>query len=88
MKFNERQHQAKAQRNETFVQALNELTTSYYEWQTIALFYAALHYLQAYFSAKTGYYPETHQDRDREILRDAKLSSIYNDYRELKQPIY
>lgn len=85
MKFNEKQHIVKARRNETFCEALGTMEPPYYEWQTIVLFYAALHYLQAYFSAKTRHYPTTHQDRDQIIPTDVKLQSIYNHYRELKQ---
>lgn len=85
MKFSETQHTMKAQRNETVCDALGALDPPYYEWQTIAVFYAALHYLQAYFTAKTRYYPTTHQDRDQEIYNDTNLRSIYNHYRELKQ---
>jgi hypothetical protein len=85
MKFNEKQHIAKAQRTEAFCDALDTLDPPYYEWQTVAVFYAALHYLQAYFSAKTRYYPMTHQDRDQGIANDVKLNPIYKHYRELKQ---
>ncbi|HUG82488.1 MAG TPA: hypothetical protein VML01_12545 [Bryobacterales bacterium] len=47
------------------------------------MFYAAVHYVQAYF-VKNGYTYQTHTTRDSAIGRDQQISSIYNDYRELQ----
>ncbi len=83
-KFPPGRHLQKAQVNEQFSIELSQLATAHRDWQIVAVFYAAVHLLQAYFTAKTIYYPQTHQERDDLILRDPRLSVIYNDYRELK----
>ena len=51
-------------------------------------FYAALHYVEAYFCkyppVSSIPYRENLEKRDSNIKRDARLSIVYNDYRELK----
>lgn len=84
-KFSKTQHAQKAQRNQEFSEKIGELSSPYYEWQVTVIFYTALHYLQAYFSDKTKYYPQTHEERDGLILKTTPLTPIYDNYRELKQ---
>ncbi len=47
------------------------------------LFYAALHYVDAYLAAKP-LHPPSHASRDNEIQNNGSLSAIYKDHRRLK----
>lgn len=84
-KFSSNSHLQRAQHNRTFSETVQATINDYDDWQVIAIFYAAIHVLQAYFSAKTSEYPQTHQNRDDLLLRDRNLTPIYKEYRELKQ---
>ena len=84
-KFSPKLHQAKAAHNRQFAAAVATLENGYQDWQTIALFYAAVHLVQGYFVAATSIYPQNHQDRDEAILNDPHLRPIYKQYRELKE---
>jgi hypothetical protein len=76
------QHRAKAENNEFFI---SELDNPFWDWAITATFYAALHYVEAYFANKApALHPATHQMRDNYINSDAKLRSIYIDYRQLE----
>lgn len=77
------QHLATANANETFAHSLDRTTTVRAEWAITILFYAAVHYIQAYF-AKVGRIYTLHKTRDSAIQRDPNLSRIYVDYRELE----
>jgi vancomycin permeability regulator SanA len=48
-----------------------------------ANFYAALHYVQAYFAAQKITF-KLHTNRATAIARDPKLKAIYQDYREMQ----
>lgn len=85
IKFSDVKHLQKAERNKLFAMDVAQLHDPYFDWQVIALFYAAVHTLQAYFTSKTQYYPQTHQERDDLIYTDRNLRPIQRDYRELKQ---
>lgn len=84
MKFNEAHHLRKADHNHHFAADVASLEDSYQDWRVTATFYAALHVLQAYFTAKTQLYPTKHQERDHHIQSDPLLQVIWDDYRELK----
>jgi hypothetical protein len=76
------QHRAKAENNEFLG---TELGNPFWDWAVSGNFYAALHYVEAYFAnRKPPLHPATHQLRDSHIHADAKLSAIYVDYRQLK----
>jgi hypothetical protein len=47
------------------------------------IFYAALHYVDAYLAGK-NMHPLSHEQRDREVENNGSLSGIYPDYRRLK----
>jgi hypothetical protein len=47
-------------------------------------FYAALHYVQAYFASGTGKAPTTHYRRANSIQRDMSIAGAYDDYRYLE----
>jgi hypothetical protein len=76
------QHRAKAENNEFLT---TELDNPFWDWAVTANFYAALHYVEAYFgSRKPPLHPATHQLRGSHIHADAQLSAIYVDYRQLE----
>jgi hypothetical protein len=47
------------------------------------LFYAALHYIDAFLAGK-NMHPMDHAHRDEEIHNNGSISDIYRDYRRLK----
>lgn len=83
MKFPKQSHLKKAQTNKEFSEEISLLRNSHNDWQVVAIFYAAIHLLQAYFTEKTKNYPQTHQ-RDHLVLTDPQLKVIRYQYRDLK----
>ncbi|QNI31867.1 hypothetical protein H7849_23010 [Alloacidobacterium dinghuense] len=81
MLFTKDEHEQKAIENEKFAQTLPS-SVSGVEWAITATFYAAVHYVQAYF-AKSGRSFSSHGARAAAILKDGAISSIYNDYQDL-----
>jgi hypothetical protein len=76
-------HKAKAEHDKQFVDSLELSTTPYLDWAITALFYAALHFVEAYFATMKRHSPD-HRTRDSAIQRDSRIKSLYNDYNELK----
>lgn len=76
-------HIEQAKSNERLAEHLAR--SPYADWRCTALYYAALHYIQAYFS---GLNPpqvfERHALRDEAIRLNRSLKAIRNDYRSLK----
>ena len=81
MKYDKEEHRKKAIEIELFSDALPD-TTSGIEWAITAQFYAALHYVAAYFALSNQFHA-SHGTRLRAIDKDTTLSSIYNDYQSL-----
>jgi len=76
------QHRDKAIHNEDFVAELNN---PYWDWAITATFYSALHYVEAFLACKPiPIHSRNHEVRDDNIQRDALLTRIYDDYRQLK----
>jgi len=76
------EHKSKAEQNEYFVSTLGN---PFFDWQVTALFYSALHYIQAYFAAKgISPPPSTHTIRNNHVANTPQLAPIYVDYRELQ----
>jgi hypothetical protein len=76
------QHLEKAVHNEDFVKEINN---PYWDWATTTSFYAALHYIEAFFARKTPpVHSRNHEVRDDNVHRDPTLRKIYDDYRQLK----
>ncbi len=71
------EHREKAEHNEFFVKNVGN---PFFDWQVSGTFYAALHYVDAYF-ATLNIHPHTHGERTS--LVDIRLTTIYVDYREL-----
>lgn len=57
--MNTDEHLAKARRNERFLEAINEVQPPYHEWVVVVAFYAAVHYVDAFFALRDTH-PETH----------------------------
>jgi hypothetical protein len=77
-------HLTKAVCNETFADSLNLVGRTEAEWALTALFYAALHYVEAYLSRQFGFHSGTHESREKAINKDARLRRAYVEYAELK----
>ncbi|HYX53539.1 MAG TPA: hypothetical protein VE783_08805 [Candidatus Limnocylindrales bacterium] len=76
-------HIQQAKHNEALAQYLEG--APYPDWRSTAYFYAALHYVQAYFVSRTP--PQNfkkHSDRDTAIESDGRIGGIWSDYRSLK----
>ncbi len=74
-------HLRQAERNERVASHL----TAFPDWQIVALFYAALHYVDAYLTHRLGDqgHPTSHQTRLRFVAPDSALTTVYQQYREL-----
>lgn len=72
-------HLAKAEHNEDFVK---DIGNPYFDWQVVGLFYAAMHYIEAYL-AKNNLHSPDHTIRTSVVQKEQKLRGIYVDYREL-----
>lgn len=81
--FTAAEHLGKARENEEFARSLGTTTRCSIEWSVTANFYAALHYVQAYFAARQITF-KLHTNRATALARGAKLNGIYQDYRELQ----
>ncbi len=74
-------HIAFAEHNEKFVGSFDLDSTVYTDWVVTGMFYAALHYVEAYL-ALLGEQPEDHRARDSHVKRH--MPEIGKDYRRLK----
>ena len=83
MAFSAAEHLGKARENERFAGSIDITTRCSLEWAVTANFYAALHYVQAYFAARKISF-KLHTNRATAIARDAKLKAIYPDYRAMQ----
>lgn len=74
-------HLRQAEHNLQFSETLSG--ADYPDWVATGLFYAALHYIDA-FLATRGQHPGSHDIRDGFVARVQELRPLYNDYRFLK----
>jgi hypothetical protein len=78
------EHLAKAEENINFLRSIDLNHPGALAWSITILFYAALHYVEAYFVSKRGFGCKHHFSRATEIQRDPKINSIFNDYAALE----
>jgi hypothetical protein len=78
------QHVNKARNDEIFAQKTDPKTSVDCEWAVTALFYAALHYVEAYFATKNMHY-DRHGDRESALRRESAIKALWDDYRTLKR---
>ena len=80
------EHSGKAAQNDFFVSTLGN---PFWDWAVTGKFYAALHYVEAFFATRTpAVHSRNHSVRDSNIQNDSTLRSIYVDYRELESECY
>ncbi len=77
------QHAVKAKHNETFFRGFDLDTTPYLDWVVVAIFYAALHLVEA-FAATRGEHPDSHLERESFIWASPELQPILSHYFQLK----
>ena len=75
------EHIAQAEKNERLYERL--VGTEFNDWAITALFYAALHYVDAYFVSQTGVRPPNHNLRNRLVDRTLNRARVSPAYREL-----
>jgi len=77
------EHLARARGNEELAKTLDRSKGLCVDWAITMLFYAAVHYIDAYL-AFSGSRPKNHQQRDNAVEHNGSLAPIWNDYRRLK----
>ena len=75
------EHIAKAEKNERLYERL--LGTEFNDWALTGLFYAALHYVDAYFARESNDAPQSHRERNGRVRRDITLDEIRSYYFDL-----
>ncbi len=61
------QHENQAQRNERFFQSLDKTVSVNREWIVTAVFYAALHWMEAYYDNQHGLHFKSHDARNQMV---------------------
>lgn len=79
-------HQNQARRNERFFRALDKTVSIDREWIVTAAFYAALHWLEAYFDNQYTLHFSAHTTRNNAVMRIGL--PIATDYLELYRASY
>ena len=77
------EHLEQAERNESLYKDLCRLYTSapnYTEWEVVALFYAALHYVDAWLASSEDVHPRNHAQRTGIVRSNSALNPIWNEY--------
>lgn len=77
------EHLSKVQENLIFLNSLDEGVSGTFAWSITVLFYCALHYVEAYFVTQ-GKGFNHHFSRGRAIQQDARINSLYKNYRRLE----
>lgn len=73
------QHLPLAESNESFVVSITSLPARFPDWEITALFYSALHYVDAFLSTQ-GIHPRSHDSRIRSIR---SFTNSWEDFRDL-----
>ncbi|MEO8027780.1 MAG: hypothetical protein ABI823_14955 [Bryobacteraceae bacterium] len=76
-------HVQKANANEAFAMSLPLDSQVRVDWTLIALFYSAMHYVEAYLAISNTHL-RSHTTRDQYVGRDANLKKIWSQYQDLK----
>lgn len=80
--YSKEQFLAKSRNNKVFAESLPLKTPTDVGWAMTALFYSALHAINAYLASQNRTCSD-HEDRAKEIIYDPKINPIYKDYRDL-----
>ena len=74
-------HVRAARANEELARHL--LSTSWNNWATVAAFYSALHWVDAFLASRLNHHPADHRVREQLVATTADLRPIYGHYRAL-----
>lgn len=72
-----------AEENEAFLSSFSYAVGPARGWASTVSFYAALHYIEAFFSTKFKHSPD-HRTRDNNMVQHTETMTIYDEYCELK----
>lgn len=75
-------HLWQAAHNETLYSQL--LTTEFLDWAVTAIFYSALHYIDAYLATKDIHPSRHYKGRTPLVSRESNIKDIYGKYERLK----
>ena len=78
------EHLTKADNNRRFADGLGVASPTSIGWAITALFYSALHYIEAY-NAKFNTHFRKHELLNQDIERNPILNPIWEDYRDLSE---
>ena len=78
------EHVKKAEGNEAFAAAIAPNTQTEIDWTLVVLFYAAVHYVEAYLFKQWGMHVRSHTTRDKYFGKEASLKKIFSPYSHLK----
>jgi hypothetical protein len=79
-------HIAQAEKNERFrgmTASRNPSSDQFTEWEVVALFYSALHYIEAVLDHNFNIHPNSHKERMRLVAMTDTLRPIELNYRNL-----
>lgn len=77
------QHWRRADHNLAAYAYLAQGWQSFNDWQITTLFYAALHYVNAYFASQGSSVPQSHRDRNFLVAKNSNLRPVAGDYDDL-----
>jgi uncharacterized protein (UPF0332 family) len=72
-------HRTRAEHDEFFVKNIDN---PFFDWKVTGTFYSALHWIDAYLATQ-NIHPPAHSARLGIVRTDAKLQTVFRDYREL-----
>jgi hypothetical protein len=78
------EHVQKAEGNESFASSIPQDNQSRIDWTLVVLFYAAVHYVEAYLAKSLGMHLRSHNTRDQYVGRESNLKKIFKSYAHLK----
>ncbi len=78
------EHIQKAEGNETFAATLPSTNQTAIDWTLVVLFYAAVHYVEAYLDKRWGVHIRSHTTRDKYFGKEANLKKVFSPYSHLK----
>jgi hypothetical protein len=78
------EHIQKAEGNEAFAISIEQDNQTRIDWTLVILFYAAVHYVEAYLAKHLGMHLRSHTTRDTYVGRESNLKKIFSPYQHLK----
>ncbi len=78
------EHLQKAEGNEAFAAVIEPDNQTAIDWTLVVLFYAAIHYVEAYLEKHWAMHLRSHTTRDKYIGKEANLKQIFFPYEHLK----